>query len=495
MKFDLKLAKLSSARTVVFAALWGSLLLPFSGAAMADKCSAATPVGTATGCGVLITVTSVDAAGNAIVFTATSLGNGNPYDGSGDMLVGVQNNSGGNLTSMTLTSSSTPGAFAFDSNSLCAKNPSDCFGSTGYEGPNNTFTNIMADKHSGTVKFTTPIPSAPCDCSTTSTWFGLEGIPQSSASQTVTQPLSPTTTDFFFNTPGAVTRQTIDYTNAGTNPTGTTMQVTLRAISTTEFQNLVAGTFAQGSQCFPQDFGGGNFSCAATIALCTNSSNTTPLGSNCPQSGASSTAAIALIDKYSTNAFVDPLSVPKPAYLAATDNALGCTNDPSNTCRQLHNIFDGIQNDCCTVNSRTKTFNSLFIPVFNLPIWYQPAGTTCVGDAGHQILLPIKADGSSVFKKGSTIQIKFRVCDSQNLSVRTPGVVQSFTLDSVTQGTVTVVNQVTPAVTTDATFHFDRTSQSWIFNFGTKNQTAGMTYHYSINLNDGTTIMFQYGLR
>jgi hypothetical protein len=494
MKSNLDVSSVFFARKAILSALCGSLLLLASTAAFADQCSPALPVGTATGCGVLITVTSVDAAGNAIVFTATSLGNGNPYDGSGDQLVGVQNNSGGNLTSLTLTSTSVPGAFAFDSNGLCANNPNDCFGSTGYEGPNNTFTNIMADKHSGTVKFTNPIPSAPCDCSSTSTWFGLEGIPQSSASQTVTQPLSPTTTDFFFNTPGAVTRQTIDYTNAATNPTGTTMQVTLRAISNAEFQNLVAGTFAQGSQCFPQDFGSGNFSCAATIALCTNISNSTPLGSNCPQAGMSSTAAIALIDKYSTNAFVDPLSVPKPGYLAATDNALSCTNDPSNTCRQLHNIFTGIQNDCCTVNSRTKTFNSLFIPVFNLPIWYQPAGTMCVNDPGHQILLPIKADGSSVFKKGSTIQIKFRVCDAQNLSVGIAGVVQSFTLDSVTQGTVTVVNQVTPAATTDATFHFDRPTQSWIFNFGTKNQTAGLTYHYSINLNDGTTIMFQYGL-
>lgn len=463
---------------------------------MADQCAGALPVGTATGCGALITVTAVDANGNATAFNASFLGNGNPYDGGQDLLIGVQNNSGGNLNSINLTSTSLPGAFAFDSNGLCAMNPSDCFGSTGYEGPNNTFTSIASDKHSGTVKFTTPIPSSPCTCST-STWFGLEGNPQSltANSQTVTQPLTTTTTDFFFNTPGAVTRQTIDYTSSGTNPTGTTMQVTLRAISNTEFQNLVAGTFAQGSQCFPQVVSDGSYSCAVTIALCTNPTNTTPLGTNCPQSGSASSSGIGVEEKYLTNAFVDPLSVPRPGYLAATDNALSCTNDLTNTCRQLHNIFNDIINDCCAIGGTTKTFNSLFVPVYNLPIWYQPPGTTCNADAGHQILQPVNADGSSVWRAGRIIPVKFRVCDVNNVSVGTPGVVQSFTLDSVTTGTGSAINETAYATTSDTAFRFDPVTKQWMFNLNTQSQAAGMTYHYSINLNDGTAIRFQYGLK
>ncbi|GAC1434433.1 MAG: hypothetical protein NVS1B11_36540 [Terriglobales bacterium] len=318
---------------------------------------------------------------------------------------------------------------------------------------------------------------------------------QVQTTQTVTQALQPTTTDFTFSTGSAVTKQTIDYTNSGTNPTGTTMQVTLRAISNSEFQNLTAGTFAQGSQCFPQDFGGGNFSCAVTIALCTNSTNTTPAGANCPQASISSASTIGVAEKYSTNAFVDPTTVPKPGYLAATDNALSCTNDASNTCRALHNIFTGIANDCCLTNGTTKTFNSLFIPVYNLPVWYQPAGTLCDGEAGHQILQPVNVDGSSVWKQGRTVPLKFRVCDVNNVSVGTPGVVTSLTLDSVTQGTVTVVDETTTTTTADSTFRFDTTAQQWVFNLSTQGQSAGNTYHYSIHLNDGTAIRFQYGLR
>ena len=313
--------------------------------------------------------------------------------------------------------------------------------------------------------------------------------------QTVTQPLQPGPTNFTFSTGSAVTNQTIDYSNSGTNPTGTTMQVTLRAISNSEFQNLVAGTFAQGSQCFPQDFGGGNFSCAVTIALCTTSTNTNPAGANCPQANLSSASTIGVAEKYSTNAFVDPTTVPKPGYLAATDNALSCTNDASNTCRALHNIFTGIANDCCLTNGTTKTFNSLFVPVYNLPVWYQPAGTLCDGEAGHQILQPVNVDGSSVWKQGRIIPLKFRVCDVNNVSVGTPGVITSFTLDSVTQGTVSVIDETAIVAAEDTVFRFDSTAQQWIFNLGTKAQSAGDTYHYSIHLNDGTTISFQYGLR
>src|SRR5205823_1014556 len=39
-------------------------------------------------------------------------------------------------------------------------------------------------------------------------------------------------------------------------------------------------------------------------------------------------------------------------------------------------------------------------------------GGTCNGDAGHQILQPVNADGSSVFKQGSVVPLKFRVCDA-----------------------------------------------------------------------------------
>lgn len=63
--------------------------------AMADQCTPALPVGSATGCGVLITVTAVNGAGDATAFGVAILGNGNPYDGIEDTLVGIQNSSAG----------------------------------------------------------------------------------------------------------------------------------------------------------------------------------------------------------------------------------------------------------------------------------------------------------------------------------------------------------------------------------------------------------------
>jgi hypothetical protein len=161
-----------------------ALLLVFAGMGpatnlwAADQCSSAIPVGTATGCGALITVSAVDGNGNATAFTVTNLGNANPYDGTEDTLFGIVNNSGGTLNSIFLSSPDTTfgGIFNFDFDGPCAFNPADCFGSegrTGYEGPNNTFTSISANKTSGTVNFTTPILSGG------STWFALEGTPAS----------------------------------------------------------------------------------------------------------------------------------------------------------------------------------------------------------------------------------------------------------------------------------------------------------------------------
>jgi hypothetical protein len=163
--------------------------------AWADQCAGALPVGTATGCGALITVFAVGESGNATAFTVTTLGNGNPYDGTEDSLIGVQNSSGAALNSIHLSASDTTfgGIFNFDFDGPCAFNEADCHGTTGYEGPDNTFaidpgTPCGAEstcRTSGTVNFTTPIPNLG------STWFALEGGPLSFATISQTQTLHP----------------------------------------------------------------------------------------------------------------------------------------------------------------------------------------------------------------------------------------------------------------------------------------------------------------
>jgi sugar lactone lactonase YvrE len=46
----------------------------------------------------------------------------------------------------------------------------------------------------------------------------------------------------------------------------------------------------------------------------------------------------------------------------------------------------------------------------------------------------------------------------------------------------------------DTQFRWDASDQQWIFNVSTKGLAAGNTYVYRIALNDGTTIVFQFGL-
>ncbi|HEY6969273.1 MAG TPA: MBG domain-containing protein, partial [Candidatus Angelobacter sp.] len=122
-------------------------------------------------------------------------------------------------------------------------------------------------------------------------------------------------------------------------------------------------------------------------------------------------------------------------------------------------------------------------------------GGICDGDAGHQILQPVNADGTSTFKQGSTVPAKFRVCDVNGNSIGTPGVVQSFNLVQIITGTVTQqVDETVVSTTPDTAFRWDPTGQQWIFNISTKPLSVHSTYVYQIQLNDGSTITFQFGL-
>ena len=154
------------------------------------------PVGSATGCGVIITVTAVDDSENATAFTISvpNGGNGNPYDTGidndvDDTLVGIINHSGSGLRSITLTSTNVTfgGAFNFDGDGPCFFNEGDCNGTTGYEGPDNSFSNIggpftcgsgeivVQCRTTGTVTFNGDSPLA----DGSSSWFALEGTPAS----------------------------------------------------------------------------------------------------------------------------------------------------------------------------------------------------------------------------------------------------------------------------------------------------------------------------
>jgi hypothetical protein len=128
-------------------------------------------------------------------------------------------------------------------------------------------------------------------------------------------------------------------------------------------------------------------------------------------------------------------------------------------------------------------------------VLYLSAGT-CNGDAGHVILQPINATTPfSLFKQGSTVPAKFRVCDANGHSIGTPGVVAKFQQISVSAGVPSVVSETVDSTTPDTAFRWDATAQQWIFNMSTKALNGNSTYIWLITLNDGSTIQFQFSLK
>jgi hypothetical protein len=145
-------------------------------------------------------------------------------------------------------------------------------------------------------------------------------------------------------------------------------------------------------------------------------------------------------------------------------------------------------------------------------------GTTCTnGLASGVILPPINADGSSVFKMGSTVPTKFVVCDvngnsvGPNAAFPNQSVVKSYFLVAATVGTVTSVDETAYSTTPDSAFRWHSTAQQWIFNqatggSGSSLTTKNATYLFQITLIDGTIIRqsaatftgqpgYQYGLK
>lgn len=156
-----------------------SAALMLWGAGLASAVSANPPcpqLGFANGCDVQITLNSGG--------TATVAVTGQPaYDGSEDQLVGVTNNSGNTIASITLSGSD---IFGFDGDGagepgsgclVSSGAPFPCFsggpfGSSGYEGPGTSFS--ITDASDGSVNFAGGLPDGG------TAWFSLEEAPSTS---------------------------------------------------------------------------------------------------------------------------------------------------------------------------------------------------------------------------------------------------------------------------------------------------------------------------
>lgn len=110
------------------------------------------------------------------------------------------------------------------------------------------------------------------------------------------------------------------------------------------------------------------------------------------------------------------------------------------------------------------------------------------------ILQPINSDGSSVFKAGSTIPVKFKLSDFDGHAISTA--IARISYVKITDGVAGDVTEAisTSAATTGNLFRYDVASEQYIFNLSTKGLKSG-TYELRISLDDGTVKTVKFGLK
>jgi len=110
------------------------------------------------------------------------------------------------------------------------------------------------------------------------------------------------------------------------------------------------------------------------------------------------------------------------------------------------------------------------------------------------VLQPINPDGSSIFKLGSTIPVKFQLRDAGGNYVRTA--IARIYVAKISDGIVGSEMEAasTSAATTGNLFRYDSTSDQYIFNLGTKPLSVG-TWQIRILLDDETSKYVMISLR
>lgn len=247
-------------------------------------------------------------------------------------------------------------------------------------------------------------------------------------------------------------------------------------------------------------------SVSGTLACTTSATQASPVGSYPITCSGLNSANYSIL-------FVTGVLTVTPTPLTITVNSTAKVLDasnPANFAWSATGFVNGDNASVLTANPTCTTTATATSPVGSYPITCSAAnaanyafsyvsGTLRIvysASIGHVILSPINADGTSVFNQGRTVPAKFSVYDANGISIGTPGVVSSFFLTGIKSGTATAtVSDIVGTNNPDTAFRWDPTGQQWIFNITTANLSAGSTYIYSITLNDGSTIVFQYGLR
>lgn len=376
-------------------------------------------------------------------------------------------------------SSATPGSATVDSNGIVTA-----------ASPGATLIKAIYRLNDQSVELDVPVavPSQVLAPSVASLSFGDQNVGTSSPTQTLTltnasngpmKILKIATTGDFSETDDCVSSSPLD--------TSATCSISVtfapRATGSRAGKVTVANSFASIPTGIP--LSGTGLGQPATVTTLTSSANPSILNGSVTFSASVSVAAAGPGTPTGNVSLQDGSTVLATAPLNTAGQA---TFSTASLAAGFHSLIATYAGDSNFTGSTSATLNQ--------SVQYAPRGTTCGGDTGHQILQPIHTDGTSVFKQGQTVPAKVRVCDANGLSIGTSGVVSSFFLTQIVSGTVTtVVQDIVNTNNPDAAFRWDPTDQQWIFNISTANLSADSTYIYTIALNDGTAIQFQFGLR
>jgi uncharacterized repeat protein (TIGR01451 family) len=246
------------------------------------------------------------------------------------------------------------------------------------------------------------------------------------------------------------------------------------SFATTATQNSNVGTFAITATAV---FGGGSLSTNYTVTTTNGALTVTAV----PLTITSSNQTVVLNGTLLSNATYSGFVLGQgPANLGGT---LSCSSNGSTI---------GTHTISCSGQSSTN-YTISFVNTGTETVTYAPVGT-CTNGPGHQILAPITSNGSATFAKATTptIPVQFRVCDARGASISST-VVSSFTLTAVNGNAASTPAPLGgPFTFVGGTLLNGAGSAGWQFLLSTSNLTVGNTYAYRINLNDGTSISFQF---
>jgi hypothetical protein len=305
------------------------------------------------------------------------------------------------------------------------------------------------------------------------------------------------------DTSGSVSRTCTD--NAGNTASGT-LAFKYDATAPSVTTSLARPADHNGWYNAPVDITAAGTDATSGIDSCQNSAYSGPDSATASATRsctdlAGNTAADSVAFKYDATApTLNPSVSPNPVVLNATASASPGASDATSgvasaACGPVDTSSVGSHAVACTAtdNAGNQASKSASYSVI------YAVGGSCLGSPSHQILQPINANYQtdlSVFKQGSTVPAKFRVCDANGVSIGTAGVVTKFALvQKLSLAGSETIDEAVLSTTPDTAFRWSATDQQWIFNLATKTLKANTTYVYRITLNDGSTIDFRFGLK